>query len=1316
MIHHLPKSLILLYFFLHPILVFTQTSEPIFRSIPIDVVKEYHFLPKGVLKDHKGYIWVFADHHLLRYDGQKMENYTLQLETVMGKASIINIQKERKGTLLLLSSKGELIRIYDNIIQPVTAEVEFPLLKNRPNGFWIKEETLWIGMSNDRLTEYNWETKKTKHYQLPSSTGRIQDLTLLNNGTIWIATKKGSLLYLSLGESQFKQTQLLKNIHSSWIKLEAGASPDELWIGTENKGLFRYTPDSWVNYSKDSPSLLHRIKSNFIYSLHLDPYNHLWVGTDGAGLIELDTKGNIISSTIHQPYNELSLGSNAVVALAQIAQNEMWIITNSGNIRTYHRKDKGVGYHYGQKYSIPTRTLGIYINKKGEKWFSTDGDGILYEGIKDTLQIRNNNFHLNGNYVQCITEDKQNNIWYGTYQSGVGYLDTTKHNHTFKLFADNGKEVKDVRSIYVDPQNNKWIGSQQGVHCINHNNEDIRHFSLSSFSNTTGPILYMEQIQNNQLLVASHTDIFVIENYNQIAKTKISKIHIEEDKPFIFNTGEKQSDDTFLFAFRNNGLFQWSGKIKDPIIKFKNLNTHNIRSIESIRDSLLYMTTDNGIIEYNLSQNKLYQWDRENAEIINNYDNSCSFQHQDKIYFGGSKGVTILDTHALEKRDNRPSSILINKLQIGNRDASKVFKNLSGYNDIKKLELKHDQNAFRIVFSSRHSSLDIKERYRYKLNGFDTNWLRPLSVNEITYTNIPSGNYQLIIEKEIGINKKTRKIIDISIANPLWLQWWAITLYFCIAIVLFYFLIHLITRWKFLNQKLELESWKRKEKEKFYNMKIELYSKMSREIQTPLSLLMMPIDSIIEALDDQPELAERVQKVKSHAVRLSSITKNMFFSKENNELLEELKIKSNNLKDHLQQTIDIFHKQAKQKHINLTLDYHPQQTLFCYDKDKMTHVWFNILSNAFRFTPEYGHIRFEVKHDRSQQVLQMIIEDNGCGIPDQKQDHIFDMFYQYEHSSQKEGVGVGLAVCQEIIFLHQGSIQLAPTPNGAKFIIQIPQKTDTSIKRENRQEEVNRLLKYTDSPFDGSPSLPSHILIVESHIEMRDYLVNYLKKTFHVTAVENSREAIDKTEKHHFDLILSNLEIDYMDGIGLYNKIHQNPQSKNIPFIIISGNHSSIQRKKALRLGIIDYITKPFDIEELKIRIQNQIRVKEKQKIETDNYLYPSSQHSLIYKLETILNQKLSNTNLSMEEVANKLQMSYSSLYKKVTAEIGVTPNEFLTLKRMKKAEQELTYNEKTIAEIANICGYSDPKYFSKIFKKHHSISPKQFRANKTKI
>ncbi|MDC1105447.1 response regulator [Prolixibacteraceae bacterium] len=1294
-------------------------SSPQFQSIDIDIVRSYGGVPKGIVQGPKGYTWVYKKNRLLRYDGTRIINFTTKFNLLSQRSNIVSIQKKSNGDLILVTNKGSFYKLYDNIIESFTPAIAKEIQESRVTTFRIISNQMWFGLSNGQVLSYHIDTEQIKYHSVPKNLGHLVNLCLTNRGTAWGITSKKRLVRMNINEDRFSQSPLLRRYHVGWKKITEGNLKDDLWIGTDTEGLFHYHNGRLYRYHKYRQNDQFRIGSNIILSLLKDDRGHIWVGSDGAGLIELSSYGKILSRSTHQAFNERSLGSNAIVTLSQVTPSVMWVVTNFGNVRTYTPPLKGMAYLYGRRQSTPTRTLSIFIDQKDRMWIGSDGYGLYCNDQGKIKQINTRTNKINGNYVQSINEDNQGNIWYGTYQSGIGFLDQDGINHNVALTDKRGVTVKDIRCMFRDHLGNIWIGSNSGLHCIDSLKNVIASYSLKELQNDYSPLIFIEETREAHLLIGSSRHLIILENPRDAEKLKTHHLKGVDDQQINLANGIKNANFSFHFATGNQGVLHWGGNLRDSITSVPSCPNSGLISIEAEGDSALWFATNHGIIRHNLKSGTNFHWDEQHAEVLSHYSQRCSNAAKGIIYLGGQEGVTAINPKNLHIRDgvSRSFPILINQVMVGNKEADEQIPTqvALGYNSIESLMIPHNMNALRIAFSSNNTLRYFDENYRYKLIPFDKEWINNPSHDEIIYTNIPSGKYNLVIEKHQEGKVSERKSIQITILKPVWHRWWAIVIYIILTGAIIFGFIHFMTKWRLLNQKLELASWKHNEKEKFFSMKMDFFSKMSHEIQTPLTLIILPIDEMMTQLGNFPHIQKQLNGIKNNATRLSTIAKNMLSTKERQSEFEALNKAPHNLESHLKDTMDAFTDQAKQKHVQLNMDYLTHEKIFEYDKEKMEHVWYNILSNAFKFTPVYGNIHIEVTYKTKGQKVQITIKDSGCGVPSEEQERIFDMFYQSHQGVKKGGTGIGLALCKDLMHLHQGSIQLAPSQAGATFILQFPQnKKQSSLS----QFETTQVPEISSSIMDeSSKCLPNKksILIVEDHPEMRQYLSEYLSSSYIVETSTNGQEALGKIQTRDFNLIVSDLQMEGISGTELFTLIKQNPKTQDIPFILITANHSKKERLDALKLGVDDYIQKPFEPEELKLRIKNYITKKRETSTRSHDFLFHHHVNSFTHKLELIINQEMKQGQISMEEVAQKLNISYSSLYKKTIVETGISPNELLTRKRIKKAEHLLITTDKSISQITFECGYSDPKYFSKAFRKQHNMSPKMYRENNLK-
>ena len=859
----------------------------------------------------------------------------------------------------------------------------------------------------------------------------------------------------------------------------------------------------------------------------------------------------------------------------------------------------------------------------------------------------NNTYGLKGSNTESIIEDETGTIWFGLYDGGL-----------FKL------------------------------------NEDLNQFNNSTFSHYS----YFDQ--------SDRGEIFSIRSMSLASPGKIWLIN-EEGKLLNFNTKNK----TFI-NFEH----------------IKSIDEHNFLSVITQDSNNVWLSSKNGICHLDLKNNNLKTYYSTDGLQDNMFLSRSTFKDkQGLLYFGGINGLNYFNPNKISKKKSS-AKLHINTIEVLNQPVHSIMPSQSNSSifNVESLKLKYNQSSFTFKFAAIDNILNTKYYYAYRLKGFNDNWIISQSERIATYTNIPSGNYTFEVKagKEKDVWDITTKQIAVSIDLPVWRKPIAYVIYF-----LFFGLIGLaIRRWYLLRKKLLLEKLSHKKENELHELKMNFFAKMSHEIQTPITLILGPIDNMLSNAEQNGNLLQkqRLNIIANNAKRLSKIARELTLVRNKELSTLKLVVTKNNLFEHIDEISLSFKELARKKQIDFAVNCPKNLSKTWYDREKIEHIIYNILSNAFKFTPKEGNIILNVTPLNSKKRIKISISDSGPGIEKEALDHIFELFYQSNAGKKNKGSGIGLALTKELIDLHKGKIEVNSTPiEGTIFTFALP-------ITESAYSESERIMTSTYEPSNDVTSnevksLSEHeqlnsvkktILIVEDNFDLQTFLKELLMTQYNIILAEDGEGGYYYAKSNFPDLILSDIMMPKMDGIEMCEKLQKDSLTKHIPVILLTAKNSTNVKLNGLKSGAIEYINKPFNTNELLLKVKNIILSKEhiisKYKKEIisnpEIKLEKSLDEIFLENLMTNINMKLGDPNFKMEDLADSLNMGYSSLYRKCLALTGQNLIDFVRLQRLKKAAILIVKYGYSISEAAFMTGFNDPKYFSRCFKKHFAKTPGNFK------
>ena len=1295
------------------------------------------------IQDAFGNIWMVQKGDLYIYNGYNyklIDNKTIFPHSEQYQSIRDIIIDDLKNIWII--SDGGLLTQYTN--EKGIFEDLSPLLKNRKvSVITSRNKKLWLATKNGSIYVYA-NSKLDSITSLPERNGKsrdIADIALSQTDEVFISTGDGNVIMYSLRSKTMENLVAPFNNYPENLILSTDTY-NRLWIGTETKGLFLYDINT-KKFIQDSffKGNTYNIKSELFLNLYCDSNNFLWAGTDGGGLYKVNLSTGEVFLFSKQSNSEFSLSSNTIIHINEDNHQNIWIVPNYGNLNILPNADNNINYHEGSENQTPTRILSILRSSDNVIWAGTDGAGLTriiinLDGSTNEKQFFNDFSKNKGFYVQTIAEDNKGNIWIGTYKNGLWIYDPkTNDFRAAPVINIKNQKASDVRTIYKDKKGRIWVGANT---CLNIYSDSLE--LLASFENNTNSLkgTIVESIletQNGTLWLGIYEGgLFQFsENFTHLAASTFLDFSILNDDLDRIKSIKSISEGTYnsLWLINDGGkLLKYDTK-NNTFFSFENLKGISNRSLAAVINTgndNLWISSNNGIVNFNTRDSIIKTYYITDGLQDNTFLTRSAFKdYKGMLYFGGAKGLNYFYPKDLHKKESHPI-LQINTIEVLNQPAEVLLPEQvsAGIANVKSLKLKYNQSSFSIRFAALDNILYPKHFYAYRLKGFDKDWIESHFERSATYTNIPAGNYTF--EVKAGTRDDLwdipTKSISIVIEQPFWNKPIAWILYLCI----FSLLIYGVRRWYALKKNLFVERINRKNENELNKVKMNFFAKMSHEIQTPLTLILGPIDDMIRNADKNGNLLlkQRLNIIAYNTKRLSKIAYELTLVR--NKELDKLRlmVTKSSLYKNVDDISQSFKELARRKNIDFTVICPQNLTDAWYDKEKIEHIIYNLLSNAFKFTPKEGHIVLTVAPVNSQKVIKLSVANSGSGIPKEELNTIFELFYQSSSGKKNKGTGIGLALTKELIDLHKGKIEVESSPlDGTTFTITFPihEEAYTDAERitaDYEDESTQILLENEIVPIENLDRnvLKKTILIVEDTLDLQIFLKELLQDYYNIILAENGNEGYHYAKSNIPDLILSDIMMPELDGIEMCKQLQEDGLTKHIPVILLTAKNSTHSKIEGLKSGAIEYINKPFNTNELLLKIQNILIAKDhiiskyrKEVISSPEVPIEKSQDEIFLEnLVANINLRIEDADFKIDELAIPLNMSYSSMYRKCQFLTGKSLVDFVRLLRLKKAAILITKQGYTVSEAAFMSGFNDPKYFSKCFKKEFNKTPADFK------
>lgn len=1344
-VYSLKKSFIILICWMS---FFNGTGQEIVNFNKLEKTFRYN---SRFIFDSSGYVWISHSDGLYKYDGYDY-SFTPYDEIFDGRQTDpreIVFEKDSKGNFWLATNNGELTKISPSgEYTSFKDSLNTTLSLSRISAIYPNEDSVLFGSSDGSIYQFTHSSSRmdliTSAPFITQNGDSLKSITTTHYNTIWVSTVSGLIFKKSL-HGLNKEWELLDGPYKNSIEAPVEITSDNnnlLWIVSENKGIFSYNPINRTFKNFTQLNTIEKGNNPLFITMFYDDNGKIWAGTDGNGLYCVDIQTGKLEIFKHSTANRSSLSNNTIGEINKDSYGNIWVATKNGIIDILAYKNPNITSYSSTKDGVPTEILSILVSKDGTLWIGTDGEGlnrVLKDGSRIQIKNAKNDYLFKGRYIQGLVEDSQNNIWIATYLNGLYIYNPTKLQFDKVSITDsNDNPLTDIRYIFKDSRNRIWISTMIGIHVFSENKEQLAVFKygnnglygdisegISETSDGTiwvgvsggGLFKFIEKKENFSNSVFSKIEC------NQNNQESIIGLEVNNMLP------DEKGNLYFKSAFGSLIYYKTNSNSCEVISQKKGFGNINVQSLLLDNSNKLWIGGLSGLHEYNVKSDSVNSYYLTDGLHGNVYSKGAFKTKKGELFFGSENGVNAFYPEKMIQRKTAPK-LNISRIELLNKPAENLIPDqiLNGVENLEILKLKSNQSSFSFQFAAVANVLNTNYHYAYRLKGFDEEWIVPKLDRTATYTNIPSGDY--VFEVKAGTKPHLwdvgKKEIQISVASPWWLSPLAFTLYFLIISM-----IALATyRWVHLKLKFKKEEWAYQNEKEIYVVKMNFFAKMSHEIQTPLSLILGPIDDMLQKanINKNRLLIQRLNLIKNNAKRLSRISKDLTTIR--NKELNHLKVqvtKNDIIKDLKTITLS-FAEQARFKKIDFIQEFAENEIMLWYDFDKIEHIFYNLLSNAFKFTPSEGTILLKVERIAEKQKIKISIIDSGPGIPKKELKDIFTLYYQSNEGKRLKGSGIGLALTKELIEMHHGKIKAKSSiGKGSSFNIYLSLKDDIFTDEEKslepqavdnlhlEDENIKQQEEYLKIQRQTSSSNNMHsILVVEDNVEMQIFLKELLQKNYHVNIAENGQEGLKYLKNHEIDLIISDIMMPVMDGIQMTREVLKNTRTSHIPIILLTAKNTTKSRLSGLESGAIDYINKPFNAQELILRVNSLIKTKENLianaktifiSNKTTN-LPLSKDHIFLDKLVTNLNKQMENTEFKLEYLAETMGMSYSVILRKCQEITGKTLVEFFRNLKIKRAAMLILEQGYNISEAGFIVGYKDPKYFSKCFKEEFGTPP----------
>lgn len=1166
-----------------------------------------------------------------------------------------------------------------------------------PSGIYLDNDCLYISIPKYGIVKYQ-DKIYSSFYKY--TTNRITSMISFRNKLVAGTSSNGVLVidkYTADAQSVNLENIGTKETAENPLVHDMATVNDNVWIGTEN-GIFIYNGIEIVANLVHSPNDMFSLSNNAVYAIMQDRDKGIWVGSYFGGIDYMSKH----SSTFRKYYpteNPHSISGLRVREMCRDNQGFIWVATEDAGLNRFDP-------HTKQFERIP------------------------YGKGQSSLAYYN---------IQCLSLDG-NDLWIGYYHKGIDVMDleTRKVRHYEQSPLPGSLDNNDIFSIYTDNSGRTWIGTSTGALQYDPRHDNFRKCDkIGTF--------YISDIQED---VEGHL-WFATYNIGAIRYNPVTKAI----KQFSYNPADSTSicynriTTIFLdhanrlwFGSEDGGLCLYDSKTEtfNQITTADGLPSNVVHKILEDKEQRLWISTNNGLANYDPATRTIRNYNTSNGLPSKQFNYNSGISTDDgMLYFGNINGMIAFFPHDLSN-GNKKQQVTLTEFKIYNQDVEIGDDDAPLTEAIpysKTANLKYNESSFSIKFSLLDYAATETNRFAYKLEGIDKDWIYTDN-HQVSYSNISPGKYQFKVKtnnnKHPDSNPET--LLEINIMPPWWKTGIAKSLYIVLCLCVCYIAFRTYRTKSKQKQIKQMEKQEQEKQKEIYNAKIDFFTNIAHEIRTPLTLIKIPLDAVLNGNSDAHKTKDYLQIIKRNTDRLYDLINQLLDFRKTESNIRKLHMEEVDINSLISETLVRFKPTMEQNGLTINLSLPEIHISAVIDKEAITKVCSNLFTNTIKYAKSYVNISLS-KNDKFK-YFEIRVSNDGNPIPQEYRQKIFEAFFQVglNHNPQRSGSGLGLALAQSLVQLHNGRIFVDSEAPDTSFVVQIPMGTqaiqenadaatlplpeqETATSEEDKLAEKDNPQESEAKADKAAAQGRCSVLIAEDNEELLKFIADTLSRNYIVHTASNGAEALKILETEKIDVVVSDIIMPIMDGIDLCNSITSSLQMCHIPVILLTARTNMDSKITALKNGAAAYIEKPFAMEMLEAQIENLIENHNKLRknfaqnpfIDSVTMARNKTDEKFLNKLTDIILANLDVENFNVDELASEMNMSRTSLHRKLKEISGLTPGDFIRVVRLKKAAELLQNGEYRINEICILVGFHSQSYFTKSFQKQFGVLPKQF-------
>lgn len=1269
-----------------------------------------------ILQDRKGFMWFGTKDGLNRYDGLSFRIYKKE-NSGLGRNFVTALYEDYEGNIWIGTDGG--VFIYN----PVSDSFA-PFGHKSDKGTVIRDfvtmigsdgnNNIWISVENQGLFRYNCREKTLLNYLHDSGLANVTRFWL-NGNTCWLALYADNLYRAEAGFDSplqpFKDADGKEIFKGDIINWQVDGPHNCIYVASLN-GLTE------INQTTGKAR---RLLNTYVRSLQFRSDDELWVGAESGLYIYNLTKDKVTHLTVPNQDDSYALSDNAIYSLCCDKENGMWIGSYFGGVNYYPYQ-----WTYFEKFypredlrHFGRRVREICQSNDGTLWIGTEDKGLFnFDPESGKITPFEHPAIYQNVHGLCLDGD---DLWVGTFSGGLNRVNlrTKQVKHYAKGESDNSMAANDAFTICKTTTGDIWIGTTSGLLKYNRASDDFTR--IPQLKNMfTYDIL--EDFNGNLWIATFSNGVFCYDVRSRQWRNYLADEKDSVSLPYnkvisIYEDSKKR----LWFMTLGEGFCRYNPQT-DSFIRYdisQGFPSNTIYKMVEDKKGNLWITTNYGLVCFNPDTGTKHAYTTANGLLSNQFNFQSGYcDKKGRIYLGSINGFIAFDPETFVENTFLPpvaitDFYLFNKRLSAGRPDSPLKKSIT-YSD--ELVLEANQNSFSFSVAALSYQAPEMNRLEYTLEGFDREWYAVGRNSQINYSNLPYGSYTLRIKGSNSDGKwnETERVLDIRIRPPFYLSVWAYMVYVVLALcslvaVIIYFRGR--TRRK---HRQAMEKFEREKERELYSAKIDFFTNVAHEIRTPLTLIKSPLENVLTSRSVPEDIRDDLEIMDLNTNRLLDLVNQLLDFRKTETQGFQLNFMECDVADILEKTYKRFKPLARQKGLEFTIDS-PDNLHASVDKEGLTKVISNMLTNAIKYADTY----IRVKLSAGDEELLIVVCNDGPVVPLEMREEIFKPFIQYKAGTLQavSGTGIGLALARSLAELHGGTLAMGDSTEENCFVLALPVKHVQSVAKEGNEQMSDEGGVKKEETISVSGQYRYTILVVEDSREMLEFVAKQLSAEYQVLTAMNGVEALKVLEAHVVHLVISDIMMPQMDGLELCEHLKSELDYSHIPIILLTAKTTLQAKIEGMKLGADAYVEKPFSVEYLRVCVSNLLSNREKLRasfahspfVQTNSMAMTKADEEFLKTLKEIIDENMQNPDFCIDDMASLLNMSRSSLNRKIKGVLDMTPNDYIRLERLKKAAQLLKEGECKINEVCYMTGFNTPSYFTKCFQKQFGVLPKDF-------